>query len=69
MLHCVFYFRGRVLEALCLKIKDGDRFSGRWILIDRGECIIVDYSRVKNGVQYCTVVLTIITIEYVHYDR
>jgi hypothetical protein len=25
-------------------------------------------SRVKNGVQYCTVVLTIITIEYVHYD-
>jgi hypothetical protein len=28
----------------------------------------VYHSRVKNGVQYCTVVLTIITIEYVHYD-
>lgn len=33
-------FIGRVVEALCLKIKDGDRFSGRWILIDRGECIV-----------------------------
>ena len=27
------------------------------------------YRREKNGVQYCTVLLTIITIEYVHYDR